>query len=198
MTEDSRLSATNLRLAAAEILARRGYKPVSDPGQGIWPVSEVRLLEDEYAIVAIVAYDTWDDLKSTWSEAQAALVELMSRFVSRSDAKAWDGYLVLLTAGGVGVGDYAELRRIRYDTTRLRKLVVTGDDLRGLGDVERMLMSLLPFDEVEVSPPTAALEMLPELLERKGLPREATRALVAAFLKQEAIVEELHRYRSGQ
>lgn len=197
MSETTALSATNIRVAATEILIRRGYKPVTNLNQEGWPVSEVRLLEDSYGIVARVAYETWGELLASWSEAQAALVEVMSRFVNRSDAKAWDGYLVLMTPASSGVGQYADVRRIRYDTSRLRKIVITGDDLRALAELERLLMPLLPFDEVEAGQPASALEMLPGLLERNGLPREATREVVEAFLEQQAILERLHRFRGG-
>jgi hypothetical protein len=191
------LTTTNLLAAASGLLLSGGYQQVHERSvDDRWRASNVRLFEDRFGIVAIVVYETWRDLLSRWPDAQAALVDLISQNVSSNDAKAWEGYLVLLT---LGVGSHSEVNTIRYDTSRVRKLVATGDDLRILADVERALLPLLPLGDVPlVAEQDSALEMLPQLLQRRNIPEEAVRLIVLAFREQQPLLEQLHRYRTNK
>lgn len=197
MSNTESLTTTNLLAAASGLLLSGGYQQVHERSvDDRWHASNVRLFEDRFGIVAIVVYETWRDLLSRWPDAQAALVDLISQNVSSNDAKAWEGYLVLLT---LGVGSHSEVNTIRYDTSRVRKLVATGDDLRILADVERALLPLLPLGDVPlVAEQDSALEMLPQLLERRNIPEEAVRLIVLAFREQQPLLEQLHRYRTNK
>jgi len=61
-------------------------------------------------------------------------VNVISENIGHAEWKAWDGYLVLLTPG-LAPSEEANIEAVRYDTTRLRKLVATGEDLRNPTDV---------------------------------------------------------------
>ncbi|MGH2403880.1 MAG: hypothetical protein ACRDGN_05370, partial [bacterium] len=158
------LTSTDILAAAGEILVSHGYSRSSDAVALGAPLRNTRLLEDAYGIVAVVVYETWEDLVTRWPDAQGFLVDLISKHVSSADAKAWEGYLVLLTPAVIGMASRSDADRIRYDTTRVRKLLATGEELRTVSDVERVLLPLLPLDEVEVGRHESTVEMLPELL----------------------------------
>jgi len=85
-----------------------------------------------------------------------------------------------------------EADTIRSDTGRLRKLLATGEELQILGDVERVLMPLLPLHEVDSADQGSTLSMLPDVLSAKGLPRDAVEIVVKAFLDQQPLLERLH------
>jgi len=195
MSNGQSLTATDLLAHVTHILVSRGYSQVPSQLSTNWPVSTARVFEDSYGIVGIAIYETWADLLSTWTTSQGAFVDLISRYVRTSDAKAWDGYLVLMTPS-VGPNSQAEAKQIRYDTSHVRKLVATGDELRGLEDVERVILPLLPLADVGASPSESALTSLPELLAAKAIPKGAVSAIVDAFLEQAPLIEKLHNFRT--
>lgn len=195
--ESEGLTATNVLAAVSDYLLAGGYQRIDDASRGEWPTANARLFEDAYGIVAVVVYDTWRDLSSGWPDAQAALVELISKHVSRSEAKAWDGYLVLLTTGVLSADARIEASQIRYDTARVRKLLAAGDELKSLGDVERTLLPLLPLGvEAQLEQQESVLEILPRLLSRQGLPEDAVRSVIEAFSEQLPLVERLHAHQT--
>jgi hypothetical protein len=195
--EGEGLTMTDLLAAVSEYLCGGGYQRIGDAGRGEWPTESVRLFEDPYGIVAVVVYDTWHDLLSGWIDAQDALVQLISRHISKSDAKAWDGYLVLLTPGVMASDTRNEATQIRYDTGRVRKLLATGDDLKSLADVERALLPLLPLEpELELEEQESVLDMLPNLLSTRGIPDDVVRVVIEAFSEERPLVERLHAYRT--
>jgi hypothetical protein len=152
-----------------------------------------RVFEDAFGIVAIVAHDTWESLSTIWQDDQARFVELLAEAVDRSDAKAWEGYLVLLTPGTpTGSQEQRIARDIRYDTSRVRKLVGTGHELKTISDVERLLVSLLPLPPAELAEVSGSvLESLPPLLEPQGVPAELTLRLIRAFEQQTSLLTAL-------
>jgi hypothetical protein len=197
MAKGERLTTTDLLAAVSDYLPGGGYQRIEEARRGEWPTESVRLFEDAYGIVAVVVYDTWGDLLSGWVDAQDALVRLISRHISKSDAKAWDGYLVLLTPGVMVSDTRNEATEIRYNTGRVRKLLAAGDDLKSLADVERALLPLLPLEpELEFEEQELVLNMLPSLLSRKGIPEDAVRVVIEAYSEQQALVERLHAYRT--
>lgn len=103
----------------------------------------LRIFEDSWSILALGAYETWQELKDDWRDAQGVLVDRMSGVIARSDPKAWDGYLVLLTTDDSSPAKDAAL--IRSDTSRLRKLVATGRELRDENSITDLLLPVLPF-----------------------------------------------------
>ncbi|MDA8314573.1 MAG: hypothetical protein M0010_05285 [Actinomycetota bacterium] len=137
------LSTVQLGAAATEVLARNGYRQVPTPGD--WPTAS-RLFEDEYGIVALHVYDTWQRLRDDWNIAQGLLVDLLSSKLDRPEPKAWEGYLVLFTSSSVADVDYRDIVDLRYNTNRLRKLVATGRELETVDDVRTSLLPLLPLD----------------------------------------------------
>lgn len=187
------LTTTQLLVAAQSALSEAGYETVSVDDTQAVPLDNARLLQNKYSVVMVVAFDTWESLVATWADYQNATVEAMSSYLSKSDSKAADGYLVLLTPSGVGSGDTSEANRIRADTSRLRKLLGTRDDLRTLSDVGKVMASLLPLSidagqKVEES----GLDALPRLLQQHGIETTATKAVVDAFKANVPIMQRLH------
>lgn len=161
-----------------------------------WNTASSRLFEDEYNIVGVSVFDTCAELLSAWPDLQGSLVDVISRRVSRTENKSWDGYLVLLTPG-IAPSGIAELEAVRYNTTRLRKLVATGSELRARADVERTVSPLLPLSYASgIQSPHSALALLPDLLAAKRVTKETTQALIDAFLDQSPLLERLHELRS--
>jgi hypothetical protein len=188
------LPTTSLLLAGVrEVLSRAGYLSVaqlppelSNAGGGVF--------EDATCVVGVRAYETWASLAAEWAAAQGALVELMSERIGRVEAKAWDGYLVLLTPASPDPGT---VETIRYNTTRLRKLVGTGDDIRESSDLTRLLAPLLPLDLRDASmEEETSLDALPRLLESKGIIPSVTRHLIKGFLSTAPLMEHLHKHRA--
>jgi hypothetical protein len=189
------LTTTDILAAASEYLIDAGYRRIDSVELGRLAKTGVRLFEDAYGIVAVAVYDTWRELSESWPEAQAALVEVISQHIGQSEAKAWDGYLVLFTPSILASEARLEAANIRYNTSRLRKLVAAGDELRTLLDVQRAVLPLLPLEaNVELKDQESALEVLPELLSEKGLPQQAVTVVIQAFLEQLPILESLHSH----
>jgi hypothetical protein len=180
----------------ARVLAIAGYTVdrQTDSKLGL-PPERALLAEDKYGVVTTIVFDTWSELVESWVNAQAVVIEAVSRFYTRLDRKAWDGYLVLLTPAFPGE-DETSAHEIRYNTSRIRKLVGTGDDLRSVSDISRVLAPLLPLsvDTVEIAHSQSLLDELPERLEQGGISRELAELAVDAFKTHRPIVEEIHRY----
>jgi|SRR6266850_2997220 len=193
MSESTPLTVTDLIAGSSAVLEAAGYRAVSREASTEVPGS-VRLFEDPYAIVGIGVFDTFTELRHTWPEVQGFMVDLMSRSLVQGDAKAWDGYLVLLTPGIPDRDSEVDAEAIRSDTVRLRKLVATGTELLEPSDVERVLLPLLPIGpELRVQDSGASvLDLLPDVLSRKGIPAEATAAVMKAFEEQRPLLEGLH------
>lgn len=184
------LTTIQLTAAATEVLSENGYKRVNVPPD--WP-SASRLFEDEYGIVALHVFDTWQGLRDEWNVAQGVLVELISARLGRPEPKSWEGYLVLLTEGDAPESERRAVVDLRYNTNRLRKLVATGQELETVEDVHTALLPLLPLD---VEPPSTSgaglLDRLPALLVDEGVDHAVTETAVASFLRNESIMERLH------
>jgi hypothetical protein len=190
VSDSSGLSTTVIIAAAREILANNGFLISSESGLTALQPGRSFLAEDEYSVIAIVAYDTWPDVQAEWADAQAELVTLLAKRLARSAPKAWDGYLVLFCAAPTS--DKDGVSAIERDTTRVRKIVATGGALRTTADISRVLDPFLPL----ACPGTGAeipdvLAMLPELLKTE-VPIAATEAVVNAFRAMEPPLERLH------
>jgi hypothetical protein len=131
------MTPTDLIAACSSVLETGGYQPIRE-GFPEWNTTSTRLFEDMYNVVGIAVFTTSAELLISWADLQGSLVDVISRHVGKTESKAWDGYLVLITTGIAPSSD-AAIEELRYDTTRLRKLVATGEDLRTAGDVERLL-----------------------------------------------------------
>src|ERR1017187_2997901 len=196
MDRASAYTSSTLMAAAAEVLQAHGYQPARPENLKDWTGSNARIFEDAYGIVAVVVHETWQDLLSHWIDAQAALVDLISARVGRSEPKSWEGYLVLLTPSVMEAGSELAAQAIRYDTSRVRKLVASGDELSHLGDIERVLQPVLPIQPaVAPETETSVLDGLAEILARKGTSAEAAKSLIRAFSNQESLMDCLHLVR---
>lgn len=190
------MTTTDLIAASTGVLETGGYQSIRE-GFPEWNTTSTRLFEDKYNVVGIAVFATTAELLQSWADLQGALVDVISHYVGRSENKAWDGYLVLLTTAMAPESDY-NIEAVRSDTTRLRKLVATGEDLAAPRDVERLLRSLLPLRDQQGSiGQGTALDLLPQLLKEQGIDESTTKGLVKAFIEQEPLMEALHRLREA-
>jgi len=197
MTNSHSFTSTDLIAAASQTLIVNGYHQITG-GFRDWDTPTSRLFEDEYGVVGIVVFDTCDELLGTWPDLQASLVEVISRHVGKEEAKSWDGYLVLLSPG-IAPSEATAIDEVRYNTTRLRKLVATADDLKSPTDVERALRPLLPLPQERANiGQESALDLLPRLLAEQKISESVTRVLVDAFREQLPLLERLHQLGSEQ
>jgi hypothetical protein len=188
------MTTTDLIAASTSVLEAGGYQPIRE-GFPDWNTTSTRLFEDKYNVVGIAVFATTAELLQSWADLQGVLVDVISHYVGRTENKAWDGYLVLLTTAIAPESDY-NIEYVRSDTTRLRKLVATGEDLASPGDVERLLRPLLPLRDQHGSVGQGtALDLLPQLLKEHGIDESTTKGLVKAFIQQEPLMEALHRVR---
>lgn len=173
------------------LLTSNGFRVTRGIESTDLPVDRTLLAEDEYSVIALVTYETWSELASDWTSAQAELVALLGQRLARSAPKAWDGYLVLICLGTAP--DAAEVSKIERDTTRVRKIVATADTVRLTADLERLLDPFLPLPLLSFSAEvTDILRSLPELL-MADVPPRATEAVISAFRQLEPPLERLHQ-----
>ena len=186
------LNPTTLLASSAEFLTEAGYRLVAAESARDWQTANAKLFEDRYSLVGVVVYDTWRELAEGWPDAQARLVDTMATRLSRTEPKTWDGYVVLLTPGYSGTNS-RNVSLIRYDTTRVRKFVATGEDLKALGDVKRALLPLLPLSTVRLEPFRDKLAVLKEALATRGIAPDDAERVILAFSKNEPILLALYR-----
>ncbi len=189
---DSPFTVTTLVAAAAEILEEASFRAVGSSATSTWKATEARVYEDAYSIVCIAVYETWTDLSSLWEDDQANLVGLISKHFTRTEAKAWDGYLVLLTPSVVPTDAHQEAIDIQRNTLHVRKLFAAGDELETVNAIHRTLLPLLPLKVQEVHRPSNVLHSLPPLLASHDVDEEASKTAIAAFLEQRPIIEAIH------
>jgi len=188
------LNPTQILASATEFLEAAHYKRV-EVKEPTAIVSSARIFEDPYSVVALSAYATWESLWNAWIDLQAGVVDLISSRLTRDTSKAWDGYLVLITPAQPTGDGTSQLERLRRDTQRLRKLVGTGDDVKTVSGVRKILFPLLPLtSDVKLAESTDALERLPSLLRKGGIDEGATRSVVRAFQLQEPLLQALVEY----
>ena len=188
----TQFTVTTLVAAVSEILEEAGFKAVDPSATGTWRATEARLYEDAYSVVCVAIYETWIDLWSLWADDQASLVSLISRHFSRTDAKAWDGYLVLLTPSIVPATEHHNAIDIQRNTVHVRKLFGSGGELQTVDAVRRTLLPLLPIEGEQALQPRNVLDSLPTVLSRHGVDEDASRVAIAAFREQRSIIAELH------
>lgn len=103
----------------------------------------------------------------------------------------------MLLTPAVAPSELIHIEKIRYDTSRVRKLVATGDDLKAADEAERILRPLLPLADENINPaPSSVLDLLPDLLAREQIAKELTDVVVKAFREQAPIMERLHQHRT--
>ena len=199
MTEQtSSLTPTDIIASATHVLTDHDYRRVSGELDPNLSTTGIRLFEDEYGIVAVAVYDSWEELEAKWIDAHSALVDLLERHVMKTEGKAWDGYVVLITPLQLTREQLAAATDIRYDTHRTRKLVITGNDIKSISDVQNALLPILPLriDDNLLSQ-SSALEVLPELMAERGIEQSAVISIIDSFTKDESILSGLHEYLHG-
>ena len=193
MTASStQFTSTTLMAAAAEVLLAARFKTVPPSQGGTWAATAARIYEDEYNIVCVAIYETWADLFDRWSEDQANLIDLISRHFVRTDAKSWDGYLVLLTPSVVPASDRQLAINIQRNTRHVRKLFADGDDLISIDAVRQTLLPLLALEEIDALEPPSVLDTIQALLTAHGIDEEAAQVAITAFRDGNPVIEELH------
>lgn len=172
-----------------EQLAANGYDTTRSPAVS-FPGDQFVVAENPYNVVAVTGFATWAQLASQWFDSQSALVELLGSRLSKSDPKAWDGYLVLICESAAPSA--SDIAKIERDTTRVRKIVGTSDTLHATDDVMRLLDPFLPlptdtgdqaFEDI--------LELLPDIL-RDDVPPQAVQVVIDAFRALEPPLQRLH------
>ena len=186
-------TSSTLLASVEELLQQNGYRLAGQRAVAGWDLPTSKLFEDPYSLVAVVVFDTWRELLTTWPDAQALLVDTMSAQLSKTEAKSWDAYLVLLTPSFTDTGGARDVNAIRYNTARVRKLIATGDELQTLEDVERTLLPLLPVATVAVTSPRDVLKSLVEALIQRGLDPDDVTQAVSAFSSNVPLMPALHR-----
>lgn len=190
-----RPTGTQIMGAATETLVQNGYSSI---GEIETPSGDVlRTFEDQLSVVGVAYFDTWRALDAGWIEAQGALVEFMSVGLTRSDPKAWEGYLILFTSDEAPHA--LAVDKVRRDTTRLRKLVTTGSELQTIVGVSDALLPVLPLKLADGgSEAVRILDRLPQLLEPSGINPGLTRRVVTAFDDNRSPMEEIWNWRREQ
>ncbi|MCS3750513.1 hypothetical protein GGQ19_001682 [Salinibacter ruber] len=192
---DDQLTTTEIIGQVKRTLRDSGYDQHRDSPDR-WDAPNTLLYEDDYGIVGIVVYESISSLLNEWTAAQGALVHVMSEHVTRDQPKSSEGYLVLLT------GDCPresrehdvnqQVNEIRYNTSRVRKLIGTGLSLDTVNDVKHVLDPLLPLDiRDDTQDNVSVLDLLPELL-ADDVSKEITEAVVESYRELNSPIDALH------
>ena len=191
------VTVTALSAAAREVLEEAGFTAAEPSHADRWRATAAAVYEDPYSVVLVAVYETWAELVSHWEDDQAGLVTLISDHFNSADAKAWEGYLVLLTPSVIPSHDWLRAIDIQRNTLHVRKLLAGRDDLQSPANVRQTLLPLLPLENFDALEPRDVLDALPSLLETHRIDPDATRAAIAAFRDGHAITEQLHTFLTG-
>ena len=105
--------------------------------------SDALVFEDGTVLGFIICYADAAKLIAGWAADAAALMSRYQLSLRRSEQKAWNAYVVCLTAAEATVGEVAVLSSIEEDLTGTRKIVRS--DVRDSDDVRAALLPLLPI-----------------------------------------------------
>lgn len=193
VTKDLLLSEVGRLLAESEIVR------VDSARHPSWPAGSMAF-EDEYSVIAVWTFDSVEDLIAGWGTAQDHVVDFLGANVVATDPKSWDGYLILLAMDGVPEESVAELSNIRSDTRRVRKLVLTADDVPSrVSDplalaphVRRTLAPILDLDLDSTPGRTDPLVSLPLRIAETLSTGAHLDVVVAAYESGESTMDALH------
>ena len=180
-------SALSMLVEAEAILLSHAYQSVPASVVDTLQHDRMRVLEDEYGVVMLQCFDSVDALLDLWEEAQSIIVKTLSTHVIPGAARGWEGYLVLMTPARSLAADLPALMDLRYDTTRTRKIVITGAER-----LRRGLAPILPLPE-QIAEASAhdPFDYLVERLEASGIPRLISTAFLEAYRDQHPLFEAL-------
>ena len=189
------LTATSLLATVTELLLDSGYRQVSGSQIEANRLTDVRVFEDPYGVVVVVAWPTCNALLEEWARGQSLLIELISAHYSKHDSKAWDGYTVLMTPAEPTQKQALSLDHVRHDTSHARKIIATGVEIRTISDVAGTLATLLPLEiDSSVAVMPSILESLPEIVKDEYVPQKVVEDVVIAFADGTPLMEAIHRY----
>ncbi|MCU1509496.1 MAG: hypothetical protein JWQ12_1761 [Glaciihabitans sp.] len=176
----SSISDSTLLAAARNVLVATGFQEVDVSKSKEIDPTRTRLFEDPYSLVLVAAFQSAAELIDAWPRVQSALAALITRTIDRNDAKAWDGYLVLLLGRPPVRDDLATLSKIAYDTRRVRKIIVTPDMIGADLDLTNALLPVLPLPVLPSLGTHTSMEQVLESME-ESLGTRAKLGLQALF-----------------
>ena len=194
------LSGSQLMAASARRLQLSSFDQVADTEDEFG--TQIRIFENPLSIVGVAIFETWSQLEARWPAVQGRLVEIMSLNFARTDPKAWEGYLVLMTPDDSPLNQLS-IDRIRRDTSRLRKFVATGSDLENLAAVDAVLLPVLPIgfpsirreaEGIVLREAEGILDRLPSLLARHGIDEQLSTDVIEAFTANRSLVEAIWKW----
>lgn len=192
---DSNLTTSSVIAEVDAVLQKSNYAVKDTADIREITVEQAVLAEDEFGIVFVIVTDTAQDIANHWADYQAQLVDYLNTKLTKLDPKIWEAYMVLLTPSITPRDLFSQLERIRLDTSRIRKLVVTGEQLNALSDVSRALLPVLPLQDIDAArPEISLLESLPGIFAQRGIDEEAVRVVVSAFRSQDSPMQALHQH----
>ena len=189
---DTPVTLTAVEAEVHQLMDNAGFHLVEPGSARNWKAPVANIYEDAYSIVCIAIYETWTHLCFAWTDDQANLVDLISEYFTRVDAKASEGYLILLTPSVIPEADRPAANGIRNDVRRVRKLLADGLELKTAGGVRRTLFPVLPLDERGMIEDQDILEALPSLLAKYDVSKDVTNAAIMAFRGRHPIMERIH------
>jgi hypothetical protein len=191
------LTVSSLVARATDVLVSNGFVRVDDDRSRVDAPAGVRMFEDVYSLVGLIGFETFGQLEGEWQRVESAVGDTLGRYLTVGEAKRWDTYLVLMTPSS-RLESEDGVEAIEANTSRTRKLVISGDDLRQLADVEEALLPLLPLDTGLAPVQTGdALDRLPALRGRRGVELPLAEALVDAWRKNQTMITQLHEVMHG-
>lgn len=180
-------SGLSMLVEAESVLQSHGYAIVPDSVVDGIQHDRMRVLEDDYGVVLLQCFDSVEALLELWEDAQSILVKALASYVIPGAARGWEGYVVLMTPAHALSRDVPDMMRVRYDTTRTRKIVITGADR-----VRRGLAPLLPLpDHVTETSTRDPFDFVVDHLEGAGVPSTTSRALLESYRNQRSLFEAL-------
>lgn len=186
------------------VLESVGSQPVGIERVGVGPLAAI--YEDRAAVVGFAVYDEVNQLVSGWLDAQEQLSRALASSLYDMRDKAWDGYLVLGTPQRSSATDGVHLTAIRANTRRVRKLIITGDEIvnQGATDAENMraavmrgLAPLLPLNLGDGPGLTDPLMSLSTRMRTPGVQPSLIDAVVDAYRDGRPMLQALHTERLG-
>ena len=162
----------------------------------------VAVYEDTQSFVGVASFTTVPGLREGWLQAQEDLALLTSSSIATLGAKAWDGYLVLLSTQAIPEREVAAVTAIRGNTRRLRKLVIALGDEVSAATPERLsnllrreLAPLLPLElrrDATYQDPVGAL---PQRVKVPGMTAFDIKTVLDAYDAGSPMVVALHQQR---
>ena len=186
------LTARSLFAEAQAVLHAGEYQISTDIAAAESSGNLCFLGEDAFGVVLVVAYESWSSLRDGWTDGQAILVKILTEKLARGNPKAWEGYLVLLTPSQSG--DERAEDEIRYDTSRVRKIVGTGESIKYIDDLTDILMPLLPLSSAQVEgveDSESVSDRLSGMLVERDIRPAVASAVVRAFKYDEPLMESI-------